>query len=183
MYGSNLSNLNQRSSASSSVMPTPGRGPPSEPLGIIDDKPLTTEYDDALEEQREEALSHSRAQEMARERERIYQDPPPGFCDAMLPQTREGRLMWTIILILIVVGICIVGVVMTLGNRSTDKSGLQGPIPTFSPSLNPNDDALGKWVLHLCYRRDFMLASAHIFSSEQSRPQELHYFPPCHHLL
>jgi hypothetical protein len=100
------------------------------PHGAYEDRPLTTDYDDALEEQRSEALSN--------DRERGNENNPeeqPGFYARMMPKTREGRLGCTVILILIVVGVCVTAVFLTVGSRNKTASSLR--ISTAVPTVPP----------------------------------------------
>lgn len=103
----------------------------SRPHGIYEDRPLTTDYDDALEEQRSEALSNDR--ERGNE---ITPEEPLGFYARMMPKTREGRLGCTVILILIVVGVCITAVFLTVGRPNKIDSSLRSSttVPTMTPT-------------------------------------------------
>jgi len=108
----------------------------SREVSINEGRPLTTDYDDALEEQRLQALSNDTEKDSLPEES-------PSFCDRMLPKTRAGRLTLTVISILIVVAICIIAVFLTFGNsNSNSASGSStGPdytlIPTSTPILIP----------------------------------------------
>lgn len=139
----------------------------SREVSINEGRPLTTDYDDALEEQRLQALSNDTEKDSLPEES-------PSFCDRMLPKTRAGRLTLTVISILIVVAICIIAVFLTFGNsNSNSASGSStGPdytlIPTSTPILIPtspptrgsdslsptsNDDSkyLKRYVVIYCY--------------------------------